>query len=241
MDSKTRLPRLLTEVARLGYGDARRQPSFPSLAAFSHGAVTSAASLAIVAKWSILGLPASGIMFTLDRFELLDRAIQAVHTNGLWLEFGVSAGRSINHIADRTDQPVFGFDTFEGLPEYWTPRHGRGAYSTRGLLPVVHPRVSLIKGRFETTLPGFLAAHAGTPVAFLHIDCDLYSSTRTVLSGLGPRIDVGTVIVFDEFCGAIPDDEERAWREYCRKVPTKYDWLGYCMTGSVALRVTSRG
>ena len=44
--------------------------------------------------------------------------------------------------------------------------------------------VALHNGWFEDTVPAFLAARPGVPVAFLHADADLYSSTATVLRAL---------------------------------------------------------
>ena len=35
------------------------------------------------------------------------------------LEFGVASGRLITTIAEQTPGPVYGFDSFEGLPESW--------------------------------------------------------------------------------------------------------------------------
>ena len=37
--------------------------------------------------------------------------------NTLWLEFGVASGKSINYISKFTNDKVYGFDSFEGLPE----------------------------------------------------------------------------------------------------------------------------
>ena len=39
--------------------------------------------------------------------------------NTLWLEFGVASGRTINYISTFTNDTVYGFDSFEGLPEKW--------------------------------------------------------------------------------------------------------------------------
>jgi hypothetical protein len=49
----------------------------------------------------------------------------------------------------------------------------------------------------------------------LHIDCDLYSSTRTVLEQLSSRIVAGTVIVLDEFW-IVQEQEKRAFDEWLR-------------------------
>jgi hypothetical protein len=39
--------------------------------------------------------------------------------NTLWLEFGVATGTTINYISRFTNDKVYGFDSFEGLPENW--------------------------------------------------------------------------------------------------------------------------
>jgi hypothetical protein len=55
------------------------------------------------------------------------------------------------------------------------------------------------KGYFDASLPNFLKTHEGD-VDFIHFDADLYSSTKTVLTLLTPRIKSGTMIMFDEIC-----------------------------------------
>ena len=65
-------------------------------------------------------------------------------------------------------------------------------------LPKVRDNVKLVKGWFNETLPPFLKEHTGK-VGFLHVDCDLYSSTAFVLAQLKDWIRKGTVIVFDEY------------------------------------------
>ena len=37
--------------------------------------------------------------------------------NTLWLEFGVAGGNTVNYISRFTQDTVYGFDSFEGLPE----------------------------------------------------------------------------------------------------------------------------
>ena len=57
--------------------------------------------------------------------------------------------------------------------------------------------IRLIKGLVEDTVPTFLEENEG-PIAFAHMDLDLYSSTRSVFNNIAPRIVDGTVIAFDE-------------------------------------------
>jgi predicted O-methyltransferase YrrM len=72
--------------------------------------------------------------------------------------------------------------------------------------------VELVIGEFEETLAAFLVEHPDD-AALIHIDCDLYSSTKTVLEHLTPRIMPGTVIVLDEFW-IVTDQEQRAFNEW---------------------------
>ena len=107
--------------------------------------------------------------------------------DGLHLEFGVYKGDSINHFAELSpDVTWYGFDSFEGLPEAWTLGAKAGAFSIGGNLPPVRGNVRLTKGFFEHTLPGFVAQHRGEKIALLHVDCDLYSSTVTILPTTSP-------------------------------------------------------
>lgn len=76
--------------------------------------------------------------------------------NTLWLEFGVASGKTINYISQFTKDKVYGFDSFEGLPEKWRDGFDKGAFSRNGNLPQVNNNVELIKGWFNETLPDFI-------------------------------------------------------------------------------------
>jgi hypothetical protein len=126
-------------------------------------------------------------------FELID---------GHFLEFGVFDAKSINKMAELwPDQHLYGFDSFEGLPEDWDL--GSKVYKKmtkwhlQGSLPEVRDNVTLIKGFFDDTLPAWWEANRG-PIALLHVDCDLYSSTQTVLTTVNDGILPGTIIRFDD-------------------------------------------
>lgn len=122
---------------------------------------------------------------------------------------------------------MHGFDSFQGLPEAWG-KNPRGAYSTGGELPAVPDNVRLHAGWYVDTLPRFVADHDG-PVRFLHVDCDLYSSTKTVFDTLAERIVPGTVIVFDEyFCTARwREDEHRALQEAVERNSWSHRYLAF--------------
>lgn len=162
-----------------------------------------------------------------DRHELLGFAIDNVDPDGLVLEFGVFSGATLNQIATGLpDRTIFGFDSFEGLPEGWTPGTPKGHFR-RDSLPAVRENVELVVGFFDKTLPFFLDSHPGR-VALLHIDCDLYFSTQTVLAQLRERIGAGTIIVFDEYFN-YPEwkqHEFRAFQEFVSHQGLRYDYIG---------------
>lgn len=193
------------------------------------------------AKWRLLGVERARLGRLPSRFAVLDAAGKTAHLEGLWMEFGVFRGDSIREIARCTERTVYGFDSFEGLPSGWSPEYPRGRFSLDGEVPKVPPNVALVSGWFDRTLPAFLAAHPVEPVAFAHIDCDLYSSTRTVFEQLGERIRPGTVLVFDEYCTLQPDDESRAFREFLRASHRSFEYLANTVEGfgSVAVEITS--
>jgi len=174
----------------------------------------------------------AGAMPRVARFPNGDEFLKAMLAipapAGLVLEFGVFSGHSIGLIASaRPDQTVYGFDSFEGLPEYWRPGFDTGTFKTEGL-PAVPANVTLVPGWFDRSLPAFLDAHPGQPVSFLHIDCDLYSSTQTVLAQLKDRIIAGTVIVFDEYLNypGWQHHEHKAFSEFIASTGRAYEWIG---------------
>jgi hypothetical protein len=175
--------------------------------------------------------------------ELLDYALAEVKLSGQYLECGVFTGGTIRHIARRMrGATIHGFDSFDGLPEPWAGfTLGSRAFSVQGRLPRVPANVVLHKGWFGDTIPAWCGAVAG-PVAFLHIDCDLYSSTVDILSGLAERLQVGTVIVFDEYFNypGWEQHEFKAWREFTTTRQIQYDYLGYARQQAV-VRIRSIG
>ncbi|MDA8250890.1 MAG: class I SAM-dependent methyltransferase [Rhodospirillales bacterium] len=175
-----------------------------------------------------------------DRFELLRFALARAPQDGLVLEFGVEKGASVSCLAGATPRVVHGFDSFRGLPEDWTGTgEARGAFDLKGKLPKVPGNVRLHVGWFDATLPRFLAEQEG-PVALLHIDCDIYASTRTVLDLLAPRIVPGTVIVFDEYFNyhGWRQHEYRAFQEFLAASGQRYRYLGFAAEkGHVAVTI----
>lgn len=154
---------------------------------------------------------------------------------GVLCEFGVYQGLGLENIAERSKInlgggiPIYGFDTFEGMPktavtlndncaEIWRP----GGYADTNMETVQArvPEANLIKGYFGAALP--LAHYGIHRVRFARLDCDLYESYRDALRLLGPCISRGTVLLFDEavapddprYHDSVRDSGERAVREW---------------------------
>lgn len=160
--------------------------------------------------------------------ELLREYAVSQAEEGLYLEFGVYSGKTINQIADlKKDRIIYGFDSFEGLPETWRSGFEAGKF-LKDILPEVRDNVTLIKGWFDETLPSFIQEH-NEICAFVHIDCDLYSSSKTVLDYLAGRIVKGTIILFDEYFNypGWKHNEFKAFQEFISASELKYEYIGY--------------
>jgi hypothetical protein len=169
----------------------------------------------------------------------LEHALTLAPSGGMALEFGVFTGTTLKIIAaGRDGGGVYGFDSFDGLPENWRAGFDVGAFGIDA--PPEVPGAELVVGLFEDTLPGFLAAHPGA-VDLLHVDADLYSSAVTVLELVGPRLRPGSVIVFDEFFNfpGWEEHEARAWREYVAAHGTAFRYEAYTLDHEqVVVRIT---
>ena len=164
---------------------------------------------------------------------LFDVATSHVTLDGLWMEFGVATGKTINYIAGKAPGVTYGFDSFEGLPEDWTASLKKGAFRQEKL-PDVVGNVHLVVGLFQDVLENFLAVHR-RDVSYVHLDADIYSSTKYVLFTLAKqqRIRQGTIIQLDDifYFESGQDvwytDEFRAFFEFAQRFNAEFKWLGY--------------
>ncbi|MES2953216.1 MAG: TylF/MycF/NovP-related O-methyltransferase [Patescibacteria group bacterium] len=135
----------------------------------------------------------------MDRIKDLEGAV---------VECGVWKGRSLFILASLALQrKVWGFDTFAGFPslsehdikEVAEKENFRDTSKEMvgRFLSMNKVSVELVEGPFEKTLPEWKARIG--PIAFLHIDCDIYDSYKTCLSELFDQVVPGGVMVFDEY------------------------------------------
>jgi predicted O-methyltransferase YrrM len=169
--------------------------------------------------------------------QLVKYALEQIEKDGLTLEFGVGRGKSMRWIAPNIGGEVHGFDSFEGIQEHWNG-NPIGAFAQKRM-PKVPDNVEFHVGYFDATLPGFLEKYQD-PVAFLHVDCDLYSSTVTIFEALGDRLQPGAIVLFDEYYNfhRWQQHEFRAFQEFVKNTSVKYEYIAFSVTGQqVAVRI----
>jgi len=153
--------------------------------------------------------------------EFLEHAVTLVDKSyKIVCEFGVYNGVTVKILRDALDSSVdvYGFDSFEGLPEDWVGTgFKKGYFTTDGVIPEMGG-VKFYKGWFCDTIDQFIQDVSPQPAALIHIDCDLYSSTKEVLDKMLPYITKNTILVFDEWIynsnEKCNDHEQRAFFEW---------------------------
>lgn len=160
-------------------------------------------------------------------------------------EFGVYRGRSTSMLASVfNESTVFGFDSFLGLPEQWTKTEAPGTYTAKGNLPKVsESNVQFIEGWYKDSLPSFFSSER-KPASLIHVDCDLYSSTKLALDESLPVIVPGTLILFDDFTGyhGYEKHEHKAFFDFVEQNNIKFEILNYAFMGrEVLVRILSIG
>jgi hypothetical protein len=143
------------------------------------------------------------------------------------LEFGVFNGHTINMISKKCNK-VYGFDSFEGLPEDWNGVCNKEHFKVNHL-PKVDDNVILIKGWFNETLDIFLTDNPDINIDMIHIDCDLYSSTKDIFNILlkHNKINKGLIIIFDELINynKFYEGELKALYEINQNSNINFEWL----------------
>ena len=161
-----------------------------------------------------------------DPIKTLEFALSQSKSTGVGLEFGVYSGRTLKVIVDKYPGRTFGFDSFEGLPEYWRDGFPAGTFKVNEI-PAIDG-ASIIDGLFQDTVEPFLKNLTGS-ISFIHLDADLYSSTIFVLRKLNDLIKPGCIILFDEFMNypGFENHEYLAFSEWCTEFSRKCLPIGF--------------
>jgi len=185
-----------------------------------------------------------------DNMKVLAHALTLI-SNGCShaLEFGVFEGKSTNLIRNKLDSSykIYGFDSFEGLPEDWEDTVcKKGFFNTNGAIPNIKD-VEWFAGWFKDTLPEYLKE--ADNIAFIHMDCDLYSSTTDVFNALNKYIIKNTIICFDDWVYKAntpdiydyrSDGEQKAFYEWTKTYDREYELVdfdtdGYLVEGQIVI------
>jgi len=158
---------------------------------------------------------------------------QEIILPGDFLQFGVFRGHTARIIQSLIfpSRTLHLFDSFEGLPEGWeNTTHNKGSfYVGKKNMPKFDPKLCVLHvGWFKDTITPYKEKYK-KPISFIHLDADLYSSTKTVLNELNDLIVPDTILLFDEFFMAdskgISDDECRAFFEWVEEFDREYQIL----------------
>lgn len=177
-----------------------------------------------------------------SRKEIMDVAFDNVVVEGFICELGVYKGDSLNEIARYfSSSEIHGFDTFTGLPEFWREGFPEGAFDVALEKLSFEKNCVLHKGLFDVTLPIFLEKVDGF-ARLIHVDCDLYSSTATALEILAPCINVGTVLIFDEYFNypGWEMHEHKAFQEFLELHQFDCKYLAYNKLGEQVVVVITK-
>ncbi len=167
-------------------------------------------------------------------------AVSEVATEGDFAQFGVYRGGTARIIESlmTDDRRLHLFDSFEGLPEDWTKTQRKGAFRLSAEeIPVFDsPRFVLHKGWFCDTV-GAWSREATTPLAFIHMDADLYSSTTEALFNIDHLVRRNTIILFDEYVMGPTEHEHRALLDWLAKFERECEYLWRSRTNHVCIRI----
>lgn len=142
----------------------------------------------------------------------------------------------IRNMGDR-HKKIVGFDNFKGFGDFdekdgiEKPEVGKkaGGFNSDGFEDQLRdaikifdqdrfipykPRIHLVKGNAEETIPQYIEQNPGMRISLLHFDVDLYRPTKVALECLWDLVVPGGVVIFDEY--AIPpwEGESRAVDEF---------------------------
>jgi O-methyltransferase len=154
--------------------------------------------------------------------DFFRRAFSLLTVNGIsgdYLEFGVAWGNSFAHAFHAARSAghaarLWAFDSFEGLPASDDPRDNHPAWKAGNFAvsldkflkrcvteKIPRNRFEIVPGLFSDSLAPSSPGYDRLPkdIAFAYVDCDMYTSTKSVLNFLAPRLKHGMVLAFDDY------------------------------------------
>jgi hypothetical protein len=197
-------------------------------------------------------------------------AFTGLSVNGIsgdYAEFGSEGANTISRAHEAITalgggRHLWAFDSFEGLPEHsdprddhpmWAPGVGFGIDRFHELCAgygVPRDAYTAVAGYYDQTLPPFGDDGGPVDIALAYVDCNMYSSTVTVLEFLRPRLKHGMIVAFDDyFCWSPtdPSGERVALLEFEAANPQwhfqhfkDFNWAGRAFVVEDAARLPGR-
>lgn len=174
------------------------------------------------------------LFLSIARFCYINRPIK-----GYYFEFGCHEANTMrmaydcfHHLFDWT---YLAFDSFEGFPEIaeidkqeiW--EKGKCRTTEKEFIQIMtrhgmsRDKLIMVKGFYDKSLNEQLKQRLLPKKAtVIYIDCDLYTSTVPVLNFIKDFLQIGTIIVFDDwncFYGNQNKGERRAFKEFLENNP----------------------
>ena len=164
------------------------------------------------------------------------RHIKSIDLEGDYFEFGVFRGSTFScfyHLFKKyaSERTMWAYDSFKGLPpltkdDSWTTDTVEGSSSwSEGQYScgideflrfmkwwnVPESYIKIVPGFFKDSLKNH---DPSVKAAIIWVDCDLYSSTVSVLNFSKTLLQEGTMVLFDDFGGRDVRGERRALKEF---------------------------
>lgn len=155
-----------------------------------------------------------------EREKFLNHAFQALKFNGIdgdYAEFGCSGGHTFGFayhqaIFNGFETHLWAFDSFQGLPSGDSPRDDHPVWQEGALRTdlgafrsicrsndVPEEAYTTVEGYYSETLDNARPNDEPRNIALAYIDCDMYSSTKSVMNYLLPRMKHGMILAFDDY------------------------------------------
>lgn len=196
----------------------------------------------------------AALTFKRDFFWNAFKALTYNKIGGDYVEFGSHGATTFRLAFDQIRQRgiqrhLWAFDSFQGLPPQAGPKdehpvwlQGTMATSETDFHALCQAhglrrnQYTTVAGFYDQTLPKLGTGDAPADIALAYVDCDLYSSTQSVLAFLAPRLKHGMLIAFDDyFCWSATQmsGERQAFEEFRATQPQwnfhryrDYGWAG---------------
>lgn len=149
---------------------------------------------------------ATELLYFARLLKMVDSVPGDVVECGVWRGFSLTEWALL--LADSpTRRHLWGFDSFQGYPIAREDGAPAGTFSDTSIphvwsrlqqtgltLEYLRNHVTLVPGFFDQSLQPLT-----TPIALLHLDANLYNSTKCCLDTLWPHVQVGGVIAINEY------------------------------------------